>query len=283
MKSLFLRLVLPVAAMAFIAPGTALAQKGAGGSATVIPGGTFATPYVINQPGSYVLGGNRVSSDPAKHVIEITAQDVTLDLGGFTLSHPAGNAAAGAGIYIPATENVEIRNGSIVNSRRSGVWAPSGKGLRVVEMRFVSPRVSGVETLVSAASFDRCYVADSFTHGINAKGSATVIRDCVISSSGQGISLGANGSRVIRTTVQGGWIGITVGANSTAADCIVTGASQMGIYTGAHTTLRNVEVMDSAVGVYSSAATLHIIGSRISDNPVNIQGAYTSGGGNVIQ
>ena len=75
----------------------------------VIPGGAA---YVISQPGSYVLGGNiEVTTGNA---ITIQAMNVTLDLGGFTLSSTA-SPANGFGVALASggSIHVTIFNGHI--------------------------------------------------------------------------------------------------------------------------------------------------------------------------
>ncbi len=57
--------------------------------ATVMGAGGF--PYHITQPGSYKLSGNLVVTTSAD-AIEVDADNVTLDLNGFTINDPAGIA-----------------------------------------------------------------------------------------------------------------------------------------------------------------------------------------------
>jgi hypothetical protein len=248
---------------------------------TVIPGGSFTTAYVINQPGSYILGGNRLVTDATKTIIQITAPDVTLDLGGFSLSHPGGSNNAGFGIHLTAPENVEIRNGSIVNAAKYGIYAALGKGLRVVDVRIVSARSIGILNYADSSLIDRCAVADSEVVGIYGKGTGLLVTDCVISDCGMGAGL--DSGRIVRTVVTGCRVGMTL-ASTAAVDCSVTGAIQVGFLTKAKSTLRNVESMGNAVGVFSTDASTVIFGSRITNSTTIVtQGPYINGGGNVIQ
>src|SRR5262249_22472005 len=45
-------------------------------------------PVTISQPGSYRLSGNLVVPDPGTTAVEITADNVTLDLNGFAIMGP---------------------------------------------------------------------------------------------------------------------------------------------------------------------------------------------------
>lgn len=274
-----------LAFFAWLAPVDALAQKNSGTASgpTVIPAGTFATSYVISQPGAYVLGGNRLLTDPTKHIIEINAHDVTLDLGGFSLAHPAGGGASqGHGVYVPATENVEIRNGSIVNAAEFGIAAFSGKGLRVIDVRVVSAEQAGIASIVAAGHIDRCEIADS-RYGILAAGMGSLVTDCVVSDSADvGVQVTMDG-RIIRSNVRGGNVGIALSGTSSVTDCAATGAVFCGVAASGYSTIRNTDMVGNGKGLVSGSTAVVLIGSRISNNTTNVQGNYTNGGGNVVQ
>ena len=92
---------------------------------TVMAGGGF--PYVISQPGSYKLSGNLTQTRDGVDAIDINADNVVLDLNGFTITGPGaslsgtpgtcGSARVGAaqcnGIFSIRT-NVTVKNGSII-------------------------------------------------------------------------------------------------------------------------------------------------------------------------
>jgi hypothetical protein len=284
MTTPFLRFVLPLAAFALFAPAGLSAQKNATppSGPTVIPGGTVATTYVINQPGSYVLGGNRLLTDRTKHVIEITAPDVTLDLGGFSIGYPAGTFTTGIGVLMTAAENVEIRNGSVVNPPASGICAESGSGLRVLNVRVTSAQHSGILTLATGSQIAQCNIADSAS-GIMVAGAGSLVTDCSVTNSVDSGIRALKNTRVVRSTTHGGKTGIFLMKSSSAVDCSVAGASMRGIYAAAHTTIRGVDVMENGTGVYCEANTVVIMSSRISNNSTSVQNAYINGGGNVIQ
>src|SRR5262245_16845588 len=74
--------------------------------------------YRIAQPGSYYLTGN-ITGVTGKAGIEIAANNVTLDLGGFTLS---GVSGALSGVTAPSIQtNITIRGGIIAGWPQSGV------------------------------------------------------------------------------------------------------------------------------------------------------------------
>lgn len=149
---------------------------------TTIPGG--AATVTISQPGSYVLAGNiTVSSGDA---IIIAANDVTLDLNGFTLSSTA-LPAQGRGINVDgqrrclAISNGHIRSGTVYNegSFTLGPGFVAGIDAGTADPNF--SRVSQV-TIVGMASYgmDLGYDATS------------TVTDCVVSLSKDfGIMAGA--------------------------------------------------------------------------------------------
>ena len=70
-----------------------------------------SVPYTITQPGFYFLTGN-LTYNGALNAITVSANNVTLDLMGFSLSY-TGSASQPNGIYMSGRSNVEVRNGSV--------------------------------------------------------------------------------------------------------------------------------------------------------------------------
>lgn len=80
---------------------------------------------VINTPGLYRLGGNAIAGYLAsgEPLIRVTADNVTLDLGGHTISMSASaTSAANAGIEIRGASNVTISNGSFRELSGPGIY-----------------------------------------------------------------------------------------------------------------------------------------------------------------
>jgi len=120
-------------------------------------------PITIDQPGSYYFTGNLEFTDPTGNAIDITADNVTLDLNGFTLSSVATVTGRAISIAIPAggvVNNTTVRNGKIVGNTtvtdigttwtvveggfQSGISC-SGTGCRVEEVGASACRESGIE------------------------------------------------------------------------------------------------------------------------------------------
>lgn len=95
----------------------------------ITAGDTAGYPVTISQAGSYRLTSNLIQSDPNVNVIDITHDNVTVDLNGFTISGSnvctlsadawpgktisCNGMGAGYGVYAAAHANVSVVNGNI--------------------------------------------------------------------------------------------------------------------------------------------------------------------------
>lgn len=147
-------------------------------------------PVEITQPGSYILTGDLVH-DPAQHgaasVITITADDVTLDLRGFsirgTTTCQAGACLAGSvqGVSGLFRERVTVRNGRIVGVD-SNCLVLSAEA-RVEDMAVSHCGLIGI--LVGANSIvQRCRVTSTGRTGLSSQPSGTLYRDCTFARNG---------------------------------------------------------------------------------------------------
>lgn len=98
------------------------------------PGGAFE----ITESGSYVLTSD-ITVNVNTNAIEVEADDVTLDLNGFTVSGPvlcSGSPAScnqsgiGTGINADGQENFTLRNGTVRGMGNNGIVA-TGSGSRI--------------------------------------------------------------------------------------------------------------------------------------------------------
>ena len=146
----------------------------------VLPGGT--STVVISASGSYRLAGNvAVSTGDG---IQITADNVSLDLGGFTVSSAKPPPNAGAGVMlVGARSNVVIENGSIVSGvvySGGGTFAGPGFAFGILAgsipsaVRVTNVNVRGVSnTSISLGSGSNslvqgCVVDTAESYGIRA-------------------------------------------------------------------------------------------------------------------
>jgi hypothetical protein len=163
--------------------------------------------FSISQPGSYYLTGNITVAAASTSAIDITCDNVSLDLCGFTI---AGLTGSGQTPAISGTHsNVRVR---------SGVIHTFGYGLSLA---------GGTQYDASDLVISDCLV------GIY-MGDSAVARDCSVSASngggGYGILVGSS-STVLRCCVTSGYYGIETGNGSFIDTCRVSGSAGAGIIT----------------------------------------------------
>jgi hypothetical protein len=217
------------------------------------PGDAFSQ-FIINQPGSYYLTTN-VFGASAKYGIEITTNNVVLDLNGFAL---LGTSNSYDGIvFFGQYSNLAVRNGTV-----SG-WA-LGAG-------FV-----GIRSLGQNATFERLNISGN-AFGIQCNG-GNVIRDCVVNANQRdGITVQGAGSLVLNNNLAGnnalsgpGNAGLSiVGTNNRIEGNHVTGnGGGYGIVISLATSTNNIVVRNSVTGNglnnYSSVSG-NIIGPLINN------------------
>lgn len=211
-------------------------------------------PYVIEKPGSYVLAGNAMLGSTNEHGITVQANDVVLDLGGFTLEGPTdGNGEplpeSGSAIHQEdAYRMLTVRNGSIQKwndqgAEGAGMVRLLGAGNQVenLTVRFCSRGIqTGPQAIVRNCRILNIAEEDA-AFGIQA-GPGSVVKDCtvavVLGAPANGIHVGRN-SVVAGCTVVSNWsvqgvqsFGITAEAHGVVDNCTVQGRSGGGTAIG---------------------------------------------------
>lgn len=162
-------------------------------NATNTPGDANSV-FKITQPGSYYLAGN-VTGEAAKHGVEISASNVSVDLNGFALLGVAGSLD---GI---ATEG--LRSGLIVRNGTVSGWGSDGVNLTtggiasdsIVEGVIASDN-GEIGILVNARALVRgCLVRANGEDGLSAATTCLVIECAARANGGDGIS-GASQSMI---------------------------------------------------------------------------------------
>ncbi len=162
-------------------------------------------PLVISQPGSYILVSNITVPDANTTAISITADNVTLDLGGFSIMGPTvcsggppvtscSPTGAGNGIAV----NVGQASVSVVNGTVRGMGA-TGVALKdhahVEHVRAVSNGLDGID-VGPAATVTSNIATDNGATGIFATDGAVVTGNSSRSNGSDGIFV-TNGSTII--------------------------------------------------------------------------------------
>lgn len=195
----------------------------------------------ITQPGSYVLMGNVAVT--AGDGITIAADDVTLDLNGFTLSSSISPASGTAVRILGEHQNIVVRNGHIRGSLKVDLSdaSMSGSGFQ-----------NGVYCYQAALN---CLVTDLTvngvsSHGIYLDGGSTIDRCVVSNCGGKGIVGQVVSNSSATACGERGIVGTTVGnSQGTAVISIGIEASTAINCTGQTT------AVDSGIGLKANLAT----------------------------
>lgn len=155
----------------------------------VTPGDKRGFPVTIARPGSYKLTGNLTVSDPHVDAIEIVAENVTLDLNGFSILGPG--TGSGRGVFAAGYSNVNVRNGSIVDMGSHGM------------------------ELDIAASVDHVNALDNGGSGVFTQGGSAVTHTTSNRNEGSGIDVGIGSTIADSNANRNGGDGIATGARST--------------------------------------------------------------------
>jgi hypothetical protein len=148
----------------------------------------------ISQPGSYRLTQNlvHVASKQSPDCLRIGANDVTIDLGGFSLI--GDGFEGGAGIiaqFFSGMSNIEIRNGTI-RSFGSGISLIGVKRARVHNVRVLDNKLSGIavgSAAIVSASTAVGNGGSGIATGVGGKGGSLVTGNVVSENGGHGISV----------------------------------------------------------------------------------------------
>jgi parallel beta-helix repeat protein len=103
-------------------------------------------PYTITAPGFYYLDRdlNITASFVPNSAITVNADNVTIDLMGFSLACSGGGDTSGIGI--PGRKNVEVRNGTVRGFPASGIYDGSGGyNYRFINLRLENNGIRGID------------------------------------------------------------------------------------------------------------------------------------------
>lgn len=179
----------------------------------VIPGGGApagtqikSLPYTISAPGLYYIKQD-LASAAGSDGITITANDVTLDLMGFSLIGPGSGSSSG--IYMNGRSNVEIRNGSVRGFGSAGVYAYGGDtGHRVINVRAHGNGYSGITLNGKAHLVKDCTSFSNVGSGMYVEKSSIVLNCTTFNNTYNGIEIGVGSSAIGNTSYGNTHIGI---------------------------------------------------------------------------
>lgn len=245
---------------------------------TTTPGDSLST-YIINQPGSYYLTGNIVATG-SKHGITVAADNVSIDLNGFTISQALDGTGFPSGIQTNTTlRNCTVRNGTVGKFRGYGIFGnfnnSSFTDLTVVEslggqlelgsssfvlVQRVRTRATTGETgiQVGPSSLVESCVVDGGTVGITAS-TGSLVRACTVSGVNS-VGISCSSSFVEDCTVVGGgstssfsYAAISVSGSSRVQRCHVRGTVAPGLFVSGRAEITDCTFFNCPKGVATGA------------------------------
>ena len=214
--------------------------------------------YEIAQSGSYYLTSN-LTAIAGEDGITVNADDVTIDLNGFTLT--GSGATSGHGIFQADTlRNLRVHNGKVVQWRgadKGGVYA-LGKNNQIDHIQ-AATNTYGIRSSLGARISD-CSAYNNSLYGIYSSYDATV----------SGCSARANGAD-----------GIFTGWGSTISGCSARANGADGIQTGNGSTISDCSAYQNTVdGIYAlTGATISGCSTRANvDDGIHVGDGSTISG-----
>ncbi|MEM0982714.1 MAG: right-handed parallel beta-helix repeat-containing protein [Planctomycetota bacterium] len=194
--------------------------------------GDSGSVFRITQPGSYYLTGN-VTGVAGRDGIEVVAEDVTIDLGGFSLIGVPGSLngiLANSG----SVDGLRVRNGIVSNWGNLGIFATTADSAHV---EGITARANG-------------------SNGITL-GSVSVVRNCIADANGGiGIRLQDGGRVVDCTASRNGTFGISANFASVISGCSAFRNTLSGISASVSATISECTSYDNeGAGIIASAGS----------------------------
>ncbi len=249
--------------------------------------------YRITQSGSYYLTGN-IEATGSRGGVAILADNVTLDLNGFTINGAATTGfPSGVTPANSARRGLVVRNGSINNFPGYGIFGNlresrfehlsfSGNKSGSLELFQAQSCVASHVTVITTTGevgiqlgdnslIESCVVDGAFT-GINA-GMNCIIRSCVaMNQVGTAISIGGGlveGCSVSMTTGTSSFnnAGISAGTISVVRGCTVRSVASAGVFISGDGVIEDCVIENCGKGIASSQFSGGRV--RIEGNDVN--------------
>jgi hypothetical protein len=145
-----------------------------------------ALPYTIKSSGLYYLVEDLTSTENG---ITVNADNVTIDLNGFSLIGPGKSSGTGNGIYIIGKIGVEVKNGTIREFGLNGISEDNNNGTShcFLNLRLIGNGNSGIEANGNGHLVKDCTASSNGSDGIYVGGGSTVSGSTCYSNGGSGI------------------------------------------------------------------------------------------------
>jgi parallel beta-helix repeat protein len=213
-------------------------------------------PFTIDECGSYFLTGC-LTGVSGFDGITIEADDVTLDLNGFTLIGVPGSLS---GVCVPnPVTDLLIKEGTIQGWPLRGIDAQNAQNSSYSDIKLLGNgsdvgNAAGLLTGIGC-TVTNCVARDNVGHGLIA-GSGSVMTTCVgVDNRGHGMSVDESGTIIDCTALDNDMIGI-VGGNATLSGCSSAGNLQDGILVFSGSIVGCTAIDNGAMGIRIHSGTI---------------------------
>jgi len=224
-----------------------------------------ALPYTISSSGFYYITKD-LSCAADTHGITVNADNVTLDLMGFSL---VGGTGAYNGIYMYERNNVEIRNGTVMKFPSGGIneaKAGNGKGHRIINIRAKDNGGSGIALMGYGHLVEGCTASYNVSIGIHAEFHSTITGNTSFLNTNNGINVGPASTITGNTCFQNSFQGIFADVNSTVTGNTSYANNSHGIFTCSGSTVTgNTSNLNGGSGINAGEGST-IIGNTCGSN-----------------
>lgn len=213
-------------------------------------------PYDIGEPGTYVLESTVAAPTKDTTVIRVLADDVTIDLGGFTISGP-GISGSGVGIDAGGRTNVRVIGGTVRGMGSDGVVV--GDNSRVERVTATGNGGSGIS------------------------GGSGVIVESSVASGNQaaGIAVGFESIVTASVTVGNGTAGVLTDDSSIVSRVVASNNGSGGFLLGdACLLVQAVSSFNASSGVYFFDGSSGVLDSVVKGNAlkgIDANGSFAYG------
>jgi parallel beta-helix repeat protein len=253
-------------------------------------------PYTISSPGSYYVTKD-LTGVAGSNGITVDADDVTLDLNGFTLRGIPGSGHGIAKNLIGERHNVRIYNGTVREWGEDGINFQNSYNCQFDDLKLYQNTSNGLASrnaVVRGCSADgnggqgfllhglnstvvACVAVENNGHGIATGG---VVMNCVANSNGDdGYNL-INTSTVINCNANGN-VGDGLGSDSfgnTISDCSFGSNTEAGIRVSFDSTVKGCTVYSNQDSGIIANHRCHIVGNLCKGNTgagIKVEGSGT--------
>ncbi|MBU0677171.1 MAG: hypothetical protein KJ626_03565 [Verrucomicrobia bacterium] len=212
-------------------------------------------PYVIAAGGSYVVTEGLTGTNGSSG-ITISANDVSLDLNGFTLTGGAGTLD---GIRVSGSRtNIVVRNGIVRDWGQDGLDTASAYNSIVTDVKACGNGQNGI-VAGTAALIANCTAKENTAVGIQT-GAGSLISDCFARSNvSHGVVSGNDTSISDTTARENAGYGINAGEACSVVRCATRGNTNSGVCVQTGSVVADVtSAMNGGHGVYAVGGGIKI-------------------------